>query len=100
MLALHREEIAAKAVHIALWPLTIWASLAHLNAHPADDYVARTFPIIAAALGFWAAIAMIATLWFANGPRTVFDVFLWMTPVIYVIGAMLFAGREEKFPQG
>lgn len=83
----------------ALWPLSVWPSLKNVDDHPADSYVERTSPIVAAAIGFWLIIIVIGILWFANGPSGVFQVFLFFLPAIYVIGIFLYANREENFPR-
>ncbi|MES1201058.1 MAG: hypothetical protein ABUS57_06370 [Pseudomonadota bacterium] len=107
-------------VNAVLWPVTIWTSLTHLEEHPADDYVERTTPIVACAVGFWVAlIGYIALAVFLGGrPATitaedtqialrVFDqrwaplatVLLYFLPVVYVIGFWLFTARDERFPR-
>jgi hypothetical protein len=101
----------------ALWPLTIWASLSHLEEHPADDYVERTSPIVATAIGFWLAfgglVAMslfgsrvveivsdgdVARFW-TRGPEVAIEVLWYIVPVLYVIGLWLFAIRDERYPR-
>lgn len=103
----------------AAWPLTIWSSLTQFGSHPADDYVERTFPIVATAVAFWACVA--ALLYFAltsaggagifvaggddgetarlvrRGGMQFLDVLWFFTPVLYVIGFWLFTAREERF---
>ncbi|NWG54241.1 MAG: hypothetical protein HXY28_11020 [Hydrogenophilaceae bacterium] len=86
-----------RIVSSLLWPINVWMSFAHLREHAADDYVERTAPIAAAAIAFWMLVGALAALWFANGPARVFWVMLTFLPVIYIIGAWLFAAREEKF---
>ena len=44
-------------LNVAAWPLSIWTSLTHFGNHPADDYVERTFPIVATAIAFWICVA-------------------------------------------
>lgn len=106
-------------LNAALWPLTIWLSLTHLEEHPADDYVERTSPIVATAIAFWACLA--ALLVFAtpqvlavggglfDGDAAAVEVVrrtssiagvLWLfTPVLYVLGFWLFTARDEAFPR-
>lgn len=82
-----------------LWPVAIWFSLNHLDEHPADDYVERTSPIAAFAIGFWVIVAALAGLWFVNGSRRMFEVLMFFLPVVYVIGFWMFTARDEKFPR-
>ena len=86
-------------LNTALWPLTVWLSFGKMRDHPADDYVERTSPIIAMAVGFCFVVAVVATIWFSNGPRTWFQVLAFFLPVLYGIGAMMYANREENFPE-
>lgn len=100
------------------WPLSIWASLTHLDDHPADDYVERTSPIVATAIAFW--IAFVALIIVANPvvlqiggsvdgenvvsrmrhvPGSVVGVLWFFVPVIYLIGFWLFTARDERFPR-
>ena len=99
----------------ALWPLTIWSSLSHLEEHPADDYVERTSPIVATAIGFWACVGVLVAVLVADG--TVFSILdgegvaqamrrapsnvvgaLWIiAPALYLIGFWLFAAREALY---
>ena len=103
----------------ALWPLTIWSSLTHLEEHPADDYVERTSPIVASAIAFW--ICLIALLVLANPVTTsiggivedggeaiavvrrsagsIVGVLQVFTPVIYAFGFWLFTARDEAYPR-
>jgi len=104
-------------VNAAAWPLTIWISLTRLDEHPADDYVERTFPIVATAIAFWIAFA--ALIIFANpvvmhvvgsadGEELVgrvrrnwssFVSVLWFfVPLIYLVGFWLFSSRDEAYP--
>lgn len=106
-------------INAAAWPLTIWASLSHFNDHPADNYVERTSPIVATAVGFW--LCFVALMVLANpavtaisgsfeegaemvayvrrAPGAIVDVLWFMTPVLYVIGFWLFTARDEAFPR-
>ncbi len=106
-------------INAAAWPLTIWTSLSHLEDHPADDYVERTSPIVATALGFW--LCFIALIVLANPtvnaigllmddgeqlvtfvrrtPGAIVGVLWFITPVLYLIGLWLFASRDEAFPR-
>lgn len=106
-------------MNAAAWPLTIWTSLSRLEDHPADDYVERTSPIVATAIGFW--LCFIALIVLANPavtsvggmledgssvvtfvrrtPGAIVDVLWFMTPVLYVIGFWMFTARDEAFPR-
>lgn len=106
-------------VNAALWPLTIWTSLTHLEEHPADDYVERTSPIVATAAAFW--VCAIALAIFANpsvvalggsvdgqtqmadflrrAPDAIIDVLWVFTPALYLVGLWLFTSRDEAFPR-
>jgi hypothetical protein len=107
-------------LNAALWPLTIWLSLTHLEEHPADDYVERTSPIVATAIAFWvclAALMVFATphvmsvggLFEEGGeaamqvvrrsPGVIVDVLWFFTPALYVLGFWLFTARDEAFPR-
>lgn len=106
-------------VNAAVWPLTIWTSLTHLEEHPADDYVERTSPIAATAVGFWMSLialfifanpAVVAIGGGSNGEAAVFElvrrvpygvveVLLFFTPLLYLIGLWLFTARDEAFPR-
>lgn len=99
----------------AIWPISIWPSLSHLDEHPADDYVERTSPIVATAIGFWLSVGALIALSLMNG--SVFSVFdndgvasvalrretntfdaLWLiAPALYVIGFWLYAAREDRY---
>lgn len=100
----------------AAWPLTVWTSLFRFNDHPADDYVERTFPIVASAVAFW--IGVVALVVFAqpvvthivagaadeqvagvirHPPGAIVGVLWLFVPVIYLIGFWLFSAREEAF---
>ncbi len=101
----------------ALWPLTIWASLTHFEEHPADDYVERTSPIVATAVGFWIALGALVVMIFygsrvvgfisegevsrvwTRGPQVAIDVLWCIVPVLYVIGLWLFSMRDERYPR-
>jgi len=112
------QAAAVRFANAALWPLTIWTSLTHLEEHSADDYVERTSPIVATAVGFW--VCLIAWIIFANPavvsiggsadgqgvselvrsvPTGVIEVLMFFTPVIYLIGLWLFTSRDEAFPR-
>lgn len=101
----------------AAWPLTIWTSLTHFGDHPADDYVERTFPIVATAIAFWICVA--GLIYFSTsgasgvsigmeegeaavrlsrrGADVFTNVMMVFTPVLYVTGLWLFNAREERF---
>lgn len=99
----------------ALWPVSIWTSLGHLDEHGGDDYVERTSPIVATAIGFWACTGLLIALMVADG--TVFSILdgegvaqamrrapssalgaLWIiAPVLYLIGFWLYAAREARY---
>lgn len=105
----------------ALWPLTVWPSLANLNRHPADDYVERTSPILAAAISFWGCLIAYMLLGhqmhFGRAAivdageaeytvrivnyafKTIVQVLQFFTPVLYVIGLWLFTSRAERYPR-
>lgn len=103
----------------AMWPLSIWTSLTHLDDHPADDYVERTSPIVATAIAFWLCVAAIvlfatpsvqmvsgliegedtATAMINRTSGAVGDVLWFFLPAIYVIGFWLFTSRDEAFPR-
>lgn len=99
----------------AFWPLSVWTSLGQFNQHDADDYVERTFPIIATAIGFWICAALLVFFTTGSGTFSVFDdqgavetvrraapttiiQVLWVIlPALYVIGFWLFTAREERY---
>ncbi len=103
------------------WPVAIWTSLTHLEEHPADDYVERTSPIVAVAIGFWIGLAAWIGLRLSSEGGRIFlisaggdehamrvtntgfsslaDVLLFFLPVVYVIGFWLFTARDERFPR-
>lgn len=110
------QAAPSRFLNAAAWPLTIWSSLSRFRDHPADDYVERTFPIVATAIGFWACIAAMVYLILNGGGGIVagdegevavrilrrgdiqLSGLLWLfTPVIYVIGFWLYAAREDRF---
>lgn len=104
-------------INAALWPLTIWMSLTHLEEHPADDYVERTSPIVATAVAFWVCLAALIVLatpavstiggGFDDGelfiarisrvPDAIVNALTFFTPVLYIAGFWLFTTREEAF---
>jgi hypothetical protein len=106
-------------LNAALWPLTIWGSLTHLDEHPADDYVERTSPIVATAIAFWVCFVGLVILAtpvaltvggvIADGeliaaqvrrvPEVIVRVFSFFVPVIYIAGFWLFTARDEAFPR-
>lgn len=106
-------------LNAVFWPLTIWSSLRHLEEHPADDYVERTSPIVAAAVAFWLSVAALTVLltpvatsmgavigadefvatYVRRAPEAVINVAVFFTPVLYVIGLWLFTARDEAFPR-
>ena len=103
------------------WPVAIWTSLSHLKDHPTDDYVERTSPIAALAIGFWIALAGWIGLRLSSGGGRFFmisaagdaqtfhvgntgfdaltDVLMFFVPLIYVAGFWLFTARDERFPR-
>ncbi|MBL8551723.1 MAG: hypothetical protein JNJ73_17175 [Hyphomonadaceae bacterium] len=109
----------ARFLNAAFWPFTIWASLTHLEEHPADDYVERTSPIVAFALAFWICLGAIAGLWatlrrslivaagdeesvlrFMNPAlMPMLNVLLFFLPAIYAVGFWMFTARDERFPR-
>jgi len=101
-----------------LWPVTIWASLGHLEEHPADDYVERTTPIAASALAFWVGLvalvivanpAVLHVIGSADGEELVgrvrrnwsslVSVLYFFVPLIYLVGFWLYTARDERFPR-
>ena len=105
-----------RLLNAVFWPFTIWASLSHLNDHPADDYVERTSPIVATAVAFWiCAIAAVAIQLWTSGVVIVGDeagemirrarnsdmsgVLWFFLPVIYLVGFWLYTLRDEAFPR-
>lgn len=107
-----------RVLNIALWPLTVWPSLFNFEKHPADNYVERTFPLIATAIGFWVCVALL-TMTLTQGGFTAFagdagdsiaarvtpgwadgvsGVLWFFLPALYIIGLWLYAAREEAFP--
>ena len=113
------QAASMRFLNAACWPLTIWTSLSHFDDHAADDYVERTSPIVASAVGFW--ICLIALVIFANPavvavggggngetgvfelvrrtPIVVVNVLWFFTPTLYLIGLWLFTARDEAFPR-
>ncbi|MES1159073.1 MAG: hypothetical protein ABUL42_04180 [Terricaulis silvestris] len=103
-----------------MWPVTIWTSLIHFDEHPADDYVQRTTPIVASAIGFWlCALGLVALAFLMQGrilnagaedsgavlrisdPRwePLMPVATLVGCVLYAVGLWLFMARAERFPQ-
>lgn len=109
----------ARFLSSAAWPLTIWTSLTNFGSHPADDYVERTFPIVATAIAFWVCVAALIYLNTAGasgvsigmddgeaavrmsrrGAGVFTSVLMVFAPVLYLTGAWLFNAREERFPR-
>ena len=99
----------------AFWPVAIWTSLAHLDEHPADDYVERTSPIVATAIEFWLCVAGLIAVALMSGrvlgvgsddgvvsvaltrQDNMFDVLWLIAPALYVIGFWLYAAREDRY---
>ncbi|MBY0563663.1 MAG: hypothetical protein K2P58_05685 [Hyphomonadaceae bacterium] len=106
-------------INAALWPLTIWMSLRHLEDHPADDYVERTSPIVATAVAFWISLIALIVLatpvvstigggfedgpllmeQFRRVPQAIVNALMFFTPVLYIAGFWLFTARDEAFPR-
>jgi hypothetical protein len=104
-------------MNAALWPLTVWTSLTHLEEHPADDYVERTTPIVATAVGFWVCLAALVVLanpplqhagfsidgdapmmvWFKRVPVEALSALWFFVPALYVIGLWLYSTRDEAY---
>lgn len=103
-------------LNAAAWPLTVWTSLSRFKDHPADDFVERTFPIAATAIGFWVCLAVLIyfnlngaggggvitdeagdVIRYARRSGAFSDVLAWFTPALYVVGLWLFTAREERF---
>ncbi len=107
-----------RLLNTALWPLTIWPSVFHLEKHPADNYAERTFPLIATSIGFWICVGLLTMTLMQSGFSTftgdsgesiaarlspgwadgVSGVLWFFLPSLYIIGLWLFAAREEAFP--
>ncbi|HRK64925.1 MAG TPA: hypothetical protein PLN53_11055 [Terricaulis sp.] len=103
----------------AAWPLTIWTSLTNFGDHPADDYVERTFPIVATAIAFWICVAGLiylntsgaggvaigmddgeaAVRLSRRGAGVFTSVLMVFAPLLYITGFWLFNAREERFPR-
>jgi len=103
----------------AAWPLTIWTSLTNFGNHPADDYVERTFPIVATAVAFWLCVAGLiyfstsgasgVTIGMEEGEAAVrlsrrgagvfTGIMMLFAPLLYLTGFWLFNAREERFPR-
>jgi hypothetical protein len=103
----------------AAWPLTIWTSLTHFGDHPADDYVERTFPIVATAIAFWVCVASLiylstrgasgvelgavdgeaAVRLSRRGAGVFTNIMMLVAPLLYITGFWLFNAREERFPR-
>jgi hypothetical protein len=110
------RDAPKRLMNAVFWPLTIWASLSHLDDHPADDYVERTSPIVATAVAFWVcAIAAVAIQLWTSGVVIVGDetgelirrarnsdmngVLWFFLPVIYLVGFWLYTTRDEAYPR-
>lgn len=103
-------------LNVAAWPLTVWGSLRRFNDHAADDYVERTFPIVASAVAFWIGAIALAVVTqpvvthlvagIANEeisavvrhtPSSIVGVLWLFVPLVYLVGFWLFSSREEAF---
>jgi len=103
-------------LNVAAWPLTVWTSLFRFNDHPADDYVERTFPIVASAVAFWIGAIALAVVTqplvthfvtsiadqqisgvIRRTPGSIVGVLWLFVPLVYLIGFWLFSAREEAF---
>lgn len=104
-------------LNAALWPLTVWPSLLRFEDHAADDYVERTFPIVATAVAFWVCIGLlvftlmqggmlnvslanelgVASRYTPGWVSSVSGVLWFFLPAIYVIGLWLYAARSEHY---
>ncbi|MFT3727719.1 MAG: hypothetical protein QM759_07840 [Terricaulis sp.] len=113
------QAASVRFMNAALWPLMIWTSLKHFEEHPADDYVERTTPIVATAIGFWVcAIALVilanpplmhsagsidggapVTVFFRRIPVEAISALWFFVPSLYAIGFWLFATRDEAYPR-
>lgn len=112
------QAAPARFLGAVLWPLTIWPSLLRFEEHGADDYVERTFPIVATAIGFWACVGLLISMLVQGGvanvslgdggsdiaaryvPRWaggVSGVLWFFLPALYIIGLWLFAKREDLY---
>ena len=105
-----------RLMNAVLWPVTIWTSLKHFDAHAADDYVERTSPIVATAIAFWIGVAAIVAVQLWSGGVLVFGAdgvetvrhtrnsaisgVLWFfLPVIYLVGFWLYTTRADAHPR-
>lgn len=81
----------------ALWPVSVWMSFAHFPKHDADDYVEQTSPIMATAIAFWILAAWFLTILFRGGLLVDFQALLFLLPIVYGIGLLLYLGREGRY---
>ena len=113
------QAASSRFMNAVLWPLTIWMSLKNLDQHSADDYVERTTPIVATAIGFWVcAVALLilanpplmhsagsvdggapVTVFFRRIPVAAIGALWFVLPALYAIGAWLFATRDDVYPR-
>jgi hypothetical protein len=109
------QAASSRLVNAALWPLTVWSSLGHLEEHSADNYVERTTPIVATAVCFWVCLAALivlanpplmhsalsvdgaapVTVFFRRVPMEAITTLWFFVPALYAIGFWLFSTRED-----
>lgn len=109
------QAASVRLRNAALWPLTVWTSLTHLEEHAADDYVERTTPIIATAVGFWVCLGALiilgnppllhstlgidgaepVTVFFRRIPTEAISTLGFFVPALYAIGFWLYSTRED-----
>lgn len=109
------QAASARLRNAALWPLTVWTSLTHFEQHAADDYVERTTPILATAVGFWICLAALivlgnpplmhsalsidgaapVTVFFRRIPVEAISTLWFFVPALYAIGFWLYSTRED-----
>lgn len=109
-----------RLINALFWPLAVWGSLGQFGKHDADDYVERTFPIVATAIAFWVCVALLVFTMVQGGGvvfgdgdggesmaarltpgwvDSVSGVLWFFLPALYLIGFWLFTAREERFPR-
>lgn len=109
------QAASARLMNAALWPLTVWTSFSNLDAHAADDYVERTTPIVATAVGFWVCLVALVvlanpplmhsgfsidgaepvTVFFRRVPVEAIATLWFFVPALYAIGFWLFSTRDD-----
>ena len=110
-----------KIIQSIFWPVSVWPSFGHMEAHPADDYVERTTPIMSTAVGFWICAGSVLALWLASqtgilarididgvtgsavrvptrGVDVALGVLMFFLPLLYIAGFWMFHSREDDYP--